>query len=37
MEKKQQAVNDWVKELESEKDEKKLKENREFLSGLTFN
>jgi len=35
-EKKQKDVDKWLKNMADEKDEKKLKENIEFMKGLSF-
>lgn len=34
---KKNDVDNWLRDLSSEKDPEKLKENKEFISGLTFN
>lgn len=36
-EKKQKDVDEWLNKLANEKDEKKRKENIEFMKGLSFN
>lgn len=35
--KKQEDVNNWLKKLSEEEDSEKLKQNQEFMAGLTFN
>jgi len=35
-EKKQKAVDEWMREMANEKDEEKRKKNLEFMKGLSF-